>query len=87
MRASVAKRRGGERATGAAAWLGLAATPAFGLMALLTASDGAASSLCSAALGGSPLAGMLPMYLMMGVFHAGPWIRLIGARRVIDRIA
>lgn len=58
----------------AADWLGLAAAPGFALMALLTALSGdAAEMLCGAM---SPFGGMVPMYLLMSVFHAGPWLRL-----------
>lgn len=68
--------------TSAAGWLGLAATPAFAIMALLTATlgPGPADLLCSAAHGGSPLGGMVPMYALMSVFHAAPWLRLLGTR-------
>ena len=67
---------------GAAAWLGLAAAPVFATMALLTATlgQGPADLLCSAAHGGSPFGGMVPMYALMSVFHAAPWLRLLGAR-------
>jgi hypothetical protein len=66
----------------AAAWLNLAAAPAFALMALLTTAqgDGPTSPLCGAGSGFS-LAGMVPMYVLMSVFHAAPWLRLIGSRR------
>ncbi|MDB5675922.1 MAG: hypothetical protein JWM65_2904 [Sphingomonas bacterium] len=69
-------------ATGVAAWLSLAATPVFATMALLTArlGPGPADLLCSAAHGGSPLGGMVPMYALMSVFHAAPWLRLVSAR-------
>jgi hypothetical protein len=58
----------------AADGLALAAAPGFALMALLTAQGGgAADMLCGAA---SPFGGMVPMYLLMSAFHAGPWLRL-----------
>jgi hypothetical protein len=68
---------------GAADWLCLAAAPSFAIMALLTAIHGSAASsmLCQAAQDASPLCGMAPMYLLMSVFHAAPWLRLIGGRR------
>ena len=69
------------RSLGAADRLGLAATPTFGLMALLTGNDAAMTSLCSAAPGASVLGGMLPMYVAMSAFHAGPWLRLFPGRR------
>jgi hypothetical protein len=60
--------------------LQLAATPTFALMALVTASagNGASDILCAAALDASPLSGMVPMYVLMSAFHAGPWLRLMG---------
>jgi hypothetical protein len=62
--------------------LGFAATPAFALMALLTAlPDGAPAILCGPMHAASPLAGMTWMYLLMSVFHSAPWLRLIAARR------
>lgn len=64
-------------------WLSLAAAPAFAAMALLTAAHGGgpADMLCSAAHGGFPLGGMVPMYLLMSVFHSAPWLRLVSGRR------
>ena len=59
--------------------LQLAAAPTFAAMALLTAiaGNGAVDILCAAALGASPLSGMTAMYLLMSVFHAAPWLRLV----------
>jgi hypothetical protein len=60
-------------------WLSLAATPTFAVMALLTAFhvDGMPDMLCSTMPGASPLTGMVPMYLLMSVFHSAPWLRLL----------
>jgi hypothetical protein len=61
--------------------LSLAAAPVFAGMALLTAIQGGPTDIiCSAAHGGSPIGGMVPMYVLMSVFHSPPWLRLIGAR-------
>jgi hypothetical protein len=70
-------------ARGAAEWLGLAAAPAFAVMALLTAilDGGAPHMLCSPAPEASPLSGMVPMYVLMSVFHSGPWLKLIAAAK------
>jgi hypothetical protein len=75
---------GGRRgARGEADWLGLAAAPTFALMALVTVASGGDEPdwLCSAAHGASPLNGMVPMYLLMSAFHAGPWLKVISRRR------
>lgn len=70
--------------SGASGWLGLAATPVFAGMALLTAVQdaGAADMLCSAAHRGWPLGGMVPMYVLMSVFHSAPWLRLYDRLRL-----
>ncbi len=70
----------------AADWLCLAATPAFAVMALLTAvlGSGAPDMLCSA-MQASPLSGMVPMYVLMSAFHSAPWLRLISGRRRLSR--
>jgi hypothetical protein len=65
-----------------ARWLGLAATPTFAIMAVLTAviGGGEGDMLCSAGHGLS-LGGMVPMYLLMSAFHSASWLRLISGRR------
>ncbi|WP_342239043.1 hypothetical protein [Inquilinus sp. OTU3971] len=67
-------------ALGAAGWLHLAATPTFAVMALVTGVSGGEPDVLCAAAGLSPLGGMVPMYLLMSVFHAAPWLRLIAGR-------
>ncbi len=81
--ATMPMHSGGTGASsGAADWLGLAAAPAFAVMALLTATlgSGPADILCSAAHGGLPIGGMVPMYVLMSAVHSPLWLRLIGAR-------
>jgi hypothetical protein len=66
----------------AADWLGLAAAPTFAIMLLTGAlGDGQPDILCSAAEHASPLSGMIPMYLLMSVFHSPPWLKVISSRR------
>lgn len=73
---------GATAARSAADWLSLAAAPVFAIMALLTWQHGGPTDiLCSAAHGSSPLSGMVPMYVLMSVFHASPWLKLIARRR------
>jgi hypothetical protein len=64
-------------------WPGLAATPAFAIMALLTEviGGGPQDILCAAAQDASPLGGMVPMYLLMSAFHLAPWLKLISRQR------
>ena len=65
-----------------ARWLGLAATPTFAIMAVVTAvlGNGPADMPCGGAHG-SLLGGMVPMYLLMSAFHSAAWLRLIAERR------
>ena len=84
MRTPIGANAGGgfSAAPGAARWLGLAAAPTFGIMALLTGvqSSGQPDVLCSAMQNASPLGGMVPMYLLMAAFHLSPWLKLISKR-------
>jgi hypothetical protein len=74
-------RRRHAAVSGAAGWLGLAATPTFAVMALLTSVHGAdADMICVTGHGGSPLSGMVPMYLLMSAFHSAPWLKRISRR-------
>jgi len=73
---------GNAAAMGAADYLYLAAAPTFAIMALLTGVLGGRSpdALCSI-MTGSPLSGMVPMYVLMSAFHSAPWLRLVASRR------
>ncbi len=78
----------GEAAAGkAGGWLALAASPGFALMALAAGlTPPAPMANCpamadGAMAGGLSLTGMVPMYLLMSLFHAGPWLRLMARRR------
>jgi len=59
--------------------LSFAAAPTFAVMAFATIAVGAPNMLCS--VDASPLSGMVPMYLLMTAFHAGPWLKLIASMR------
>jgi hypothetical protein len=74
---------GRQYATCAAGWLGLAAAPVFTALALWTAFSGAGpGTLCTGMQEASPLGGMAPMYALMSVFHAAPWMTLVSRRRI-----
>lgn len=62
--------------------LALAATPAFSIMALITAVAGGGFAVISGleAHSASPLNGMTVMYLLMSTIHAAPWVRLCSNR-------
>src|SRR5262245_7024422 len=69
-------------APGLAHWLGLAAAPTFAIMASWIAFfGGQPDMLCMAMQDSSPMSRMTVMYLLMGAFHAAPWLRLISSRR------
>ena len=74
--------------TAAADVLALAAAPTFAVMALLAGMSGSgpADLLCAATREGSPLGGMVAMYVLMTAFHAGPWLKLISATLPIPRL-
>jgi hypothetical protein len=77
-----AGENGKPAALGAAGWLSLAAAPAFAVMALLAGVEGdSAGMMCVAAHGQSPMNGMVPMYLLMGLFHSAPWLKLLSSQR------
>jgi hypothetical protein len=73
---------GGAMRRSAAEWLGLAAAPAFAVMALLTGVPGGGqmAMICAAAQEPSFLSGMVPMYLLMSAFHSAPWLKLVSNR-------
>lgn len=64
----------------AADWLCLAAAPTFAIMALLTGLSGNPMEMFCMHTG-SPLGGMVPMYLLMSAFHVPPWLTLIARWR------
>ena len=70
---------GTTSSAGLAKWLSLAASPTFAAMAVLTSLSNAPMVLCSGTAG-FPLSGMVPMYLLMSVFHAAPWLKLLADR-------
>jgi hypothetical protein len=72
---------GSVAAPGVAEWLSLAAAPTFAMMALLTSVlGGSAQMLCMSGSDASWLTGMVPMYLLMSVFHSAAWLKLIFRR-------
>lgn len=62
-------------ASTAVRWLGLAASPTFALLALVTAVDPARPALCGGA-GIVPIDAMTAMYVLMSLFHLPPWFGL-----------
>lgn len=79
MIADVESGRRQAAAPDAACWLGFAASPTFAVMAFATAAFGGTGPLdilCASGGGAFALSGMTPMYLLMSVFHAAPWLKL-----------
>jgi hypothetical protein len=73
---------GDQAAPAAIRRLALAAAPTFGAMALWTAmADGTQEVICAGGRSGFPLGPMTVMYVLMSLFHAGPWITLLFGRR------
>jgi hypothetical protein len=63
-------------------WLSLAAAPSFALLALQNQNQrGEMPAFCAALQAGSPLTGMVPMYLLMSIVHMTPWLKLLARRR------
>jgi hypothetical protein len=71
---------GGHAASGAAGWLGFAASPVFALMALWTGLSGGRPDLLCTTMQASPWNGMALMYGLMSVSHAAPWWELLRRR-------
>ena len=74
------RRRDNGVPRGAADWLRLSAAPTFATMALLAACGGdQPDMICSAVHAVSPFSGMVPMYVLMSVFHLAPWLTLLSS--------
>jgi hypothetical protein len=58
----------------------MAAAPAFAAMAIITSLPGGDRMAMICGVESSSLGGMVPMYLLMSVFHLTPWLKLIGDR-------
>ncbi len=79
LRPMIAQRKAGP--SGTADWLCLAAAPTFAFMALSTVMAGGPNDmLCEASRTPWPMTDMTWMYVLMGAFHASPWLKLIGRR-------
>ena len=75
-----ARRTGSARR--ASHGLHLAAAPTFAAMALATAiAPGAPMDILCSASHRFGLGGMTVMYGLMSAFHAGPWLRMLAARK------
>lgn len=70
--------RGIQLSRDGATWLSFAASPAFALMAWISAND-VQAMICVSGPDGLPIGGMRFMYLLMSLFHLPPWLRFISA--------
>ncbi|TYC52356.1 hypothetical protein FMN50_18600 [Rhodobacterales bacterium] len=70
-----AHRRLVPATSGLAAWLGLAASPTFAFMALVSATDAHEMATCLP-VETPAVNGMALMYLLMSLFHAPSWLKL-----------
>ena len=71
---------------GIADWLGLAAAPAFAVMAVVSGvGDEGRSALCTVAGGPAAWDGMAFMYLLMSLIHLPPWVRALSGRAAQPR--
>ena len=63
-------------------WLGLAASPSFAALAIVSAAQASEPTLplCAAMPPGPAIGGMTLMYGLMSLFHAAPWFNLLGDR-------
>lgn len=58
--------------------IGLAAAPTFAAMAVVSGLfQDELAAICSGGSGALPLTGMVWMYILMSVFHVGPWLRVL----------
>jgi hypothetical protein len=75
----------GDAPRGLAFWLGLSAAPIFAFMALWSVLFGSQPDMfCLNVHGSPPMSGMTMMYLLMSIFHAGPWLNVIFDQRIRD---
>ena len=72
---------GGKSSGKAAGVLALTASPAFAAMAVVTGLCGGSPMAMCPMADASPFGSMAVMYLLMCLFHAAPWVRLIGRMR------
>lgn len=71
-----------DRARRASQGLQLAAAPVCAAMAFATAiAPGASMDMLCSASHGFAWGGMTVMYALMSAFHAGPWLRMLAARK------